>query len=282
MIQSGVAALCTVVALIIAAFVDAANYHRLGIYHATIACYLCLMLLFSAFAPIYFALSWLWRKANTAQPSTKTRLNEILGHVGTRGLVWAVICSFAQIALGSFGLWIYARVASHPYDNSPATTYCGSSTHAWFMGVHYIIGVKGPWQRMWATFYAALTIPLAVPALILFLLDMAGILIQRIIYRIAIWRGTPVDKYVSFVDRTWFSFCLGIVLALLCAMTENTVRDNHVDAGDRPWGQGQIFPIVIAGIPAYQVMWPLLERYFPSDSSSEGSTSEGESADGHA
>lgn len=280
MIQSGVAALCTVVAVIIAAFIDAAKYHRLGIYHATIACYLCLMLLFSAFAPIYFTLSWVWRNANASETSRKELLREMMDHVGKSGLVWSVICWFAQIALGSFGLWIYVLVASHPYDDSPTATYCGSSTHAWFMGTHYIVGVEGPWQRMWLAFYATLIVPLLLPFLILFLLDTVGTLIQFIIYRVGLWRRTPVYRYVSFVDRTWPIFGLGIVLAVLCAMTEKTVQANHVDVGDRPWGQGQIFPILTAGIPAYQLLKPLWERFFPSDASLPRS-GKAVSADGH-
>lgn len=280
-IQSGVVALCTVVALIIAAFIDAAKYHRLGIYHATIACYLCWMLLLSAVAPVGFALAlhgWLRDriKANTEEGN---RLRNDEYHLRKRIVVWSAICWAAQVVLGVFGIWVYATVSKHPYDNSPAVPHCETTTVAWFMGAYYIIGVEGPWQRMSVAFHAVLIIPLLLPFLILYLNGVAGSLILRLTFYAANRYGISIRNPLPHMSRTWPSFGLGIALTLLCAMTERTVDANHVDAGDKPWGQGQVFPILMAGIPAYQLLQSLWKCVRPPHESSENGTGGSEGAD---
>ena len=252
--ESGVVALFTIVALIISAFIDAAKYHRLEIYHATITCYICGMLLLSAVAPVVFAAGLDgWLKKGNADNYVREKQIHVHRHIPR----WSVACGAAQIGLGVFGLWINAGVASHPYDRDTTVANC---TRAWFMGANYIIGVEGPWKRMWIAFYAVLTIPLVLPLLVLFVNGVVGALILYSILTVAIYFQAPVsENSLSLMWRLWRSpsFSLGITLVLLCITTEMTVRANHVNKAEKPWGQGQVFPILIASFPAYRLWRPL-------------------------
>ena len=281
LVQGGVVALCTVMALIIAAFIDAVKYHRLGIYHATIACFLSGMLLLSAVAPATFAIALrrslgdrIATRKNTARVDHMQKERD---HMRKHFLAWSAICWVAQVILAAFGIWIYANVARHPYDNNPAFPHCESSTVAWFMGAHYIIGVEGPWQRMWVGFYAILTIPF-LPFLVVLLNGIAGSLILLLVFFIAGRCGILVKDHVPRISRTWPSMGLCIALVFICIMTEMTVQANHVDVNDKPWGQGQIFPILVAVIPACQVLASLW-TCFASRTNPQRTADEGKTAD---
>jgi hypothetical protein len=246
--ESGVSALFTVTALLISAFIDGAAYHRLTMFQATITCYLCWMLLCTASVPYVIAVTR-WKQGSFQFHQLLTKLYVMLG-----------LFTIAFIILGAFGIWIYSLRLS--YDRTLPDD-CATSTVSYFFGRYYIIGVSGPYQVLWLIVYSVALIPFinilallaftsVVPSFLCFFLLLIKPYGDKLVFAprrelVAEYRIPASIKYGTVASVL-------VLLALLCVTIEKTVGANHLQTSVRAWGTGQIYPVLVAAIPLFQLL----------------------------